>query len=333
MHSNLSIPANRNLVVGVGSALIDLLIHESDDFVAQSGVPKGGMALVEYDHIQKVLNRTAAQPEIVAGGSAGNTAVGVARLGGQARFVGKCGQDEMGDRYAEDLKRCGVDPLLFTSATPTGQVLSIITPDAQRSLLTHLGAASEMSSDEISPQCFENAAIVHIEGYLLFNPDLMQAVLDCAKTAGALVSLDLASFTVVEANLAWVERIVAEYVDILIANEDEAEAFTGKTDEHQAMKALAAKAPLAVLKVGPKGSYIAHEGKIITVEPVKGGHAVDTTGAGDLWAAGFLYGLVNGLPLEKCGAIGSACGFEVCQVVGAIIPDKRYDHIKRLMFE
>ena len=331
MHPNLAIPENRRLIVGVGSALIDLLIHESDDFVAQSGVPKGGMELVDFSHIQDVLDRTLAKPEIVAGGSASNTAVGVAKLGGEARFVGKCGQDDLGDKYAADLKQCGVDPLLFTSATPTGQALSIITPDAQRSLLTHLGASSEMAPNEITSQCFENAAIVHIEGYLLFNPDLMQAVLNSSKAAGALISLDLASFTVVEANKERVINIAEKYVDILIANEDEAEAFTGETDEARAIQNLATKAPMAVLKVGPKGSFIAHDGQIISIEPVKGGHAVDTTGAGDLWAAGFLYGLVEGMPLEKCGTLGSACGFEVCQVIGASIPDERWNTIRKLL--
>ena len=328
MHSTLSIPKDRRLIAGVGSALIDLLIHEKDAFVAQSGVPKGGMALVDYDHIQKMLDRTTAQPAIVTGGSACNTAVGVAKLGGLARFVGKCGQDDMGDRYAADLKRCGVDPCLFTSSTPTGRVLSMITPDAQRSMLTYLGASSEMAPQEIIPQCFAKAAVVHIEGYLLFNPDLMQAVLAAARTAGSLTSLDLASFTVVEANKAHVMRIVEEYVDILIANQDEARAFTGLSDEQQAIKALAAKAPLAVLKVGPKGSYIAHAGQIIPVAPVKGGVVVDTTGAGDLWAAGFLYGMVNNLSLETCGALGSACGMEVCQVVGASIPEVGWERIK-----
>jgi sugar/nucleoside kinase (ribokinase family) len=244
--------------------------------------------------------------------------------------VGKCGQDNLGDQYIAGLKMCAVDPLLFTSQTPTGRVLSIITPDAQRSMLTYLGAASETSPQEITPRCFDKAAIVHIEGYLLFNPDLMQAVLTSAKKSEALISLDLASFTVVEAHLERVKRIAAEYVDILIANEDEACAFTGETDERRAIEALATKAPLAVLKVGPRGSFIAHGGRIISVPPVNGGTAVDTTGAGDLWAAGFLYGLVQGYALEKCGALGSACGFEVCQVVGAQIPDERWEKIKKL---
>ena len=291
------------------------------------------MALVDFDHIQKILDRAATRPTIVTGGSACNTAVGIAKLGGEARFVGKCGQDELGAHYASGLKVDRVDPLLFTSATPTGRVLSMITPDAQRSMLTYLGAASETAPQEITPRCFENAAIVHVEGYLLFNPDLMQAVMAAARQAGALISLDLASFTVVEASKDHVIEIAEEYVDILIANEDEARAFTGLTDERQAITALAAKAPLAVLKVGQRGSYIANDRRIIRIDPVAGPAAVDTTGAGDLWAAGFLFGLVNGLPLEKCGALGSACGFEVCQVIGASIPDDGWTRIKKRLEE
>jgi sugar/nucleoside kinase (ribokinase family) len=169
---------------------------------------------------------------------------------------------------------------------------------------------------------------VHVEGYLLFNHDLIRATLSAAKEAGAMISLDLASFTVVEASKELLEELCAEYVDILIANEDEARAFTGISDEHKALDALGAKADLAVLKVGKRGSYIGHAGRSITVERMGDGGAIDTTGAGDLWAAGFLYGLVNGYPLETCGKLGSACGYEVCQVIGAQIPREGWKRIK-----
>jgi sugar/nucleoside kinase (ribokinase family) len=143
--------------------------------------------------------------------------------------------------------------------------------------------------------------------------------------------MDLASFTVVEQSLVLLEKLVADYVDILIANEDEARAFTGQSDEELALSALSAKANIAVLKVGPRGSHISNAGKSIHIQPMGDGTALDTTGAGDLWAAGFLFGLVNGYPLEKCGQLGSACGYEVCQVVGANIPDEGWERIRKLL--
>jgi sugar/nucleoside kinase (ribokinase family) len=146
-----------------------------------------------------------------------------------------------------------------------------------------------------------------------------------------LISLDLASFTVVEQSLGLLERLVADYVDILIANEDEARAFTGESEEKPALRALSEKANIAVLKVGPRGSHIADGGEVVHIQPMGDGTALDTTGAGDLWAAGFLFGLVNGYGLEKCGRLGSACGYEVCQVIGASIPDEGWERIKKLL--
>jgi sugar/nucleoside kinase (ribokinase family) len=166
---------------------------------------------------------------------------------------------------------------------------------------------------------------------LLFDPDLIQAALHSAKETGAKVSLDLASFTVVEESKDLLAHLIETYVDILIANEDEAEAFCGCRDERRALEALSRNVEIAVLKVGARGSYIAHGGSVITVNPMGDGNALDTTGAGDLWAAGFLFGLVEGFPLEKCGAIGSACGYEVCRVIGANIPDDGWVRIRKLL--
>lgn len=318
----------KKLVVGIGSALVDILAVEDEDFVKKVGAPKGGMKLVSNDVIEKTLSETTKKPSIVPGGSACNTVVGIGRLGGAARFVGKLGKDELGRLFEKDLQKNNVEPFLFMSSSPTGRVLSIITPDAQRSMFTFLGAASETKPEELTENCFMGAKIVHIEGYLLFNKELILSALVSAKSAGALVSLDLSSFTVVEESKDFIGRIVDDYVDILIANEDEAFAFTGYKDELKALEALSKRAEIAVLKVGKRGSFISRNGEIIKIAPKGDGFAVDTTGAGDLWAAGFLYGFVNGYPLEKCGEIGSACGYEVCQVVGADIPEEGWERIK-----
>lgn len=323
--------SDSKLIVGIGSALVDILAHEDEEFLTKTGAVKGGMLLVNKEFIEDALSQTTGEPTIVPGGSACNTIVGVGKLGGNARFVGKCGKGKMGQFFKSSLEKHNVEPALFRSLSPTGRVLSIITPDAQRSMFTYLGASSETLPTELSDGCFRNAAIVHIEGYLVFNPELILAAMRTAKESGARVSLDLASFTIVEEFKELLERIISEYVDILIANEDEALALTGYKDEMDAIAALSAKAEIAILKIGKRGSIIADGHKIIKNHPMGDGHALDTTGAGDLWASGFLFGLVNGYSLERCGQLGSACGYEVCQVVGATIPEDGWQRIKQLM--
>jgi len=324
---------NRRLIVGVGSALVDILARENDEFLEKTGAAKGGMKYVDKEFIELTISNASQAPTIVPGGSACNTAIGVAKLGGQARFVGKRGQDKMGAFFETDLVKNNVDPVLFKSSSPTGRVLSIITPDAQRSMFTFLGASAETLPAEMTKECFAGSALVHIEGYLLFNADLILAALNAAKAAGALVSLDLASFTVVEESKTLLATIVKDFVDILIANEDEARAYTGYGDEIQALKALAQDTYIAALKIGKRGSLIAHAGDIFQIEPQGPGMAIDTTGAGDLWAAGFLFGLVNGHSINKSGKLGSACGYEVCQVVGANIPEEGWQRIHKLLEE
>lgn len=324
--------SQKNLIVGIGSALVDILIKETDDFLAQTGAKKGGMTLVQSaGFIDSTVEKSSEKPSIVPGGSACNTIIGIGRLGGPARFVGKRGNDELGALLEKALVANNVEPQLLVSPSSTGRVLSIITPDAQRSMFTFLGASGETKPEELLADRFKDAALVHIEGYLLFNEALIRAALAAAKNAGALVSLDLASYTVVEASKSILDDLVREYVDILIANEDEAAAFTGHKDEIQALETLARKAETAVVKVGKRGSHIIHKGKKASIGIMGDGSAVDTTGAGDLWASGFLYGLVNGYPVDKAGQIGAACGYEVCQVVGAQIPDEGWKRIRKLL--
>ncbi len=317
------------MVVGVGSALIDILAHEDDAFLQKTVAVKGGMTYVDKTVIDDTVAMATGMPKMVPGGSACNTMVGIGRLGGKARFVGKCGNGHLGEMFRSDLKRQKVEPMLFDSDSHTGRVLSIITPDAQRSMLTYLGASSEAQPDEMTAACFDSAAIVHIEGYLLFNRDLIAAVLRSAREAGALISLDLASFNVVEEAKDILPDLIGQYVDILIANEDEAQAYTGIKDEQKALEALSASVDLAVLKLGARGSHMALDGDRLQVDAYGDGTALDTTGAGDLWASGFLYGLVNRLPLAQCGDLGSRCGHAVCQVLGANIAEEDWISIRK----
>lgn len=318
-------------ITGIGSALVDVLINESDRFLADLGKIKGGMTLVDDTDIQKILARTAEKPNIVPGGAACNTILGISMLGGETAFIGRRGDDEYGRLFESHLEQCRVRPLLSISPAPTGKVLSIITPDAQRSMFTFLGASTELAPEMVTSELFENSAIAVIEGYLLFNRDLMMAALQAAKAARAAIALDLASFEVVNGARDILDDLVDQYVDILIANEDEALAYTGHADEDKAIDTLSAHAEYAVLKIGKNGSIVSHNGRITRIAPLSGMPATDTTGAGDLWAAGFLYGLAHGYSIEKAGLLGSACGYEVCQVIGAQIPAQGWDRIRSLM--
>jgi sugar/nucleoside kinase (ribokinase family) len=326
-HSGLDMKGKR-AIVGLGSALVDIILHESEEFLGRTGAAKGGMTLVDVEKIESVLAMSENAPVIVPGGSACNTIIGAGRLGTQTRFIGKRGDDELGRMFENGLRLNRVEPRLFVSPSATGRVLSIVTPDAQRSMFTFLGASSETRPDEFGPEDFSDAAIVHLEGYLLFNRGLLLAALNAAKAAGACVSLDLASYTVVESAMDILETIVSEYVDIVLSNEDEAAAFTGEKSDRDALAKLASLAPVAVVKMGKKGSLAACGGRTYETGILGDGSAKDTTGAGDLWASGFLYGLVNGLPVEGCMKIAAACGYEVCQVSGAVIGDDGWERIR-----
>lgn len=324
--------ANGRLIAGIGAALVDILINEDDAFLEAIDAARGGMTLVDAQFSSDLLKKTTNDRVMVPGGSTCNTIVGIGQLGGACRFVGKCGNDDMGKFFESDLVQSGVDARLLRSPdTPTGRVISIVTPDAQRTMFTYLGASAELGVDEVTPESFAGAAIVHIEGYLLFNRDLIFAAGEAAKAAGAKVCLDLASYTVVEASHPHLNEFIDRYVDILLANEDEARAFTGVTGEVEQLKLLADRANIAAVKVGKRGSFIAVDGNVTEVAAIGAGDAIDTTGAGDLWAAGFLYGLVNNLPIETCGTLASACGFEVVQVMGASIPPEGWTRIKKIL--
>lgn len=316
-------------ITGIGSALVDILINESDRFLTTLGKEKGGMTLVENRDIDAILSESSQPPVIVPGGAACNTIVGIGCLGGHARFIGRRGNDDYGEQFEKQIIKSNVEPVVSISASPTGKVLSVITPDAQRSMFTFLGASTELDPELITSDLFKETAITMIEGYLLFNKDLMMAALKAAKAAGSLIALDLASFEVVNASKDILEDIIKESVDILIANEDEARAYTGYDDEQKAIERMSRHVTYAVLKIGKRGSYVAYNRTITKINAQSGKSPVDTTGAGDLWAAGFLFGIAHGFSIEKSGQIASACGYEVCQVMGAQLPEEAWARIKK----
>ena len=325
-------PENRvTRITGIGSALVDILINESDRFLTNLEKEKGGMTLVEDRDIEMILSESDQLPVVVPGGAACNTIVGVGSLGGDARFIGKRGNDTYGEIFEKQVVKCNVEPVVSISSSPTGKVLSVITPDAQRSMFTFLGASTELDPELITSGIFKETAISMIEGYLLFNRDLMTAALKAARDAGSLIALDLASFEVVNASRDILEDIIKNFVDILIANEDEAKAYTGYDNEQKAIEKMSQHVTYAVLKIGERGSYVSYNNTITKIQPQSGNTPIDTTGAGDLWAAGFLFGIAHGFSIEKSGRIASACGYEVCQVMGAQLSEEAWSRIKKLV--
>ena len=311
----------------MGSPIVDVLARVDDSFVATVAGDKGGMVLVEAEAINALVARLPGGSEIAPGGSAGNTTFAATRLGLRTTFLGKIGNDEAARFFAESFTAIGGDATrLLRAPLPNARCLSLVTPDSARTMRTCLGAAMTLDPAEISVNAFRDCRHAHIEGYLLFNDSLMRAVLEAARAADCTVSLDLGSFEVVGAARERLPDLLREYVDIVFANEEEAAALLGTELSHEEKaRQLAALCGLGVVKLGAAGSLVAEaSGEVTRIAPVFAAHPVDTTGAGDFWAAGFLFGWLRGWPLARCGAFGSRLGAEVVQIMGTVLPAARW---------
>ena len=308
-------------ILGIGSALVDALIQLEDNKLLENfGLLPGSMTLVDAETSKKILDSSInLERTIVTGGSAANTIRAITQLKGNAGFLGKIGIDDNGAFFRDEFERIGAMTHLVYGNIPTGLATTLISPDSERTFGTYLGAASELSPLEISEDILSRYDFLHVEGYLVFNHGLIEAILKMAKNTNLKVSLDMASFNVVETNLDFLKYITKEYVDILFANEEEALSFTGFEPE-KAVKEIAGMCEIAVVKIGRKGSLIQSGSAFIAVDTPKI-ECIDTTGAGDVYAAGFLYGLANGFSLSSCGNIGSMMASRVIQVLGAKVPD------------
>jgi sugar/nucleoside kinase (ribokinase family) len=303
-------------VLGLGNALVDILARlENDQLLEDLNLPKGSMQLVDEVAAQKVKEATShIKKELASGGSAANTIHGLASLGVKTGFIGKIGKDDLGQVFKNDMTEHNITPHLLESETQSGHANALISPDSERTFATFLGAAVELSQDDIIDDLFKDYKYFHVEGYLVQNKALIEKAYKMAKANGLITSIDMASFNVVEDNLDFLRNLIHNYVDIVFANEEEAKAYTGKEGE-AALHQLAEGTKVAILKLGKEGSMIKRANEIVKVGiiPV---NSVDTTGAGDLYASGFLFGLIQDLPLEKCGKIGSILSGHVIEVVG-----------------
>ena len=315
-------------VLGIGNALVDALNKlEDDNLLTELGLPKGSMQLVDTETSAAIQEKSKdLEKEMASGGSAANTIHGLANLGVETAFIGTVGDDEIGNFFINDLKKSGIKPLLNMSKTPSGLANAMISPDGERTFGTYLGAAIELSASDLKPEQFKDYDILHVEGYLVQNHDLLEAILKTAKAQGLEISLDLASYNVVEDNLEFLKKMVNQYVDVVFANEEEAKAFTGEEPE-DALNTLAEVADIAIVKIGSKGSMIKQNGEVARVG-VEATKVVDTTGAGDLYAAGYLFGYVNNFSHEKSGKIGALLASKVIADYGAKISDADWKEIK-----
>lgn len=321
-------------ILGIGSALVDILTQVPDETIMNElGLPKGSMTYVKADDIVRIGERLAQQygSQRASGGSAANTMSGLARLGVEAGFLSKIGKDEVGEFFKKQMLDTNVQPQLLTTDTPSGRVIALVTPDGERTFATCLGAAAEMSPDDITPELFDGWDILYVEGYLVANPNMLKKVIETAKAKGLTIAIDLASYNVVEESRDFLLDLVNNYVDIVFANEKEAFALTGMEPE-AALHYLADRCHIAVVKVGAKGAFVQRGQEVVTVPPMEA-DVVDTTGAGDMWAAGFLAGWVKGENLQRCGMMGAIVAKNIIEVVGAKMDDQRWNDIHKAIAE
>ncbi len=316
-------------VLGMGNALVDILLPLKDDsLLASLGFPKGSMQLVDEKSAENILLQSNIKEfKKASGGSAANTIHALATLGIETGFIGKVGDDEWGNFFKSQMRENGIVPHLFDSKTISGRATTLISPDSERTFATFLGAAVELSANDLSNDIFKGYNYFHIEGYLVQNHKLLEQSLIFAKENGLKISLDLASFNVVEENYDFLHRMVENYVDILFANEEEGKSFTKLSTEKDILNRMSESVEIAILKLGSKGSLIKNSNEIFSVG-IKTAKSVDTTGAGDFYAAGFLYGLINKLPLSKCGEIGALLSANVIEVIGPKLNRERWEKVK-----
>jgi sugar/nucleoside kinase (ribokinase family) len=318
-------------ILGIGNALVDIMtIINSDNVLEKFSLPKGSMTMVDGAKSVMVKNETIEfEKSCTCGGSAANTIHGLAMLGVPTGFIGSIGNDEMGDFFEKDMKDAGVDTILQRQLTQTGTAVALISPDSERTFATHLGAAVELYTDMLKENDFTNYDMLYFEGYLIYNKPLVEKACCIAKENNMKIAMDLSSYNVVLEKLDDFREIVGKYIDIVFANEEEAKAFTGQ-NTLDALKEISLLCETVVLKAGKEGSWIKRGEETIKIDAIPA-QSKDTTGAGDLYAAGFLYGLAMNEPLEKCGHYGAILSGKVIEVVGAKMDYDRWNEIKRIM--
>ncbi len=308
-------------VIGVGNAIVDVIATADDAFLGQHGIEKGAMTLIDEDRA-KTLYAAMGPGQEVSGGSAANTLAGIASLGGRGAYIGKVANDQLGEIFGHDLRATGVEystaPLVGGPAT--ARCLILVTPDAQRSMNTFLGASTLFSEEDVDAERIAAARITYLEGYLYDRDEAKAAFVraaDIARKAGRKVALTLSDPFCVDRHRASFRDLVANHVDVIFANEAELKSLYQMESFDAALAAVRAETHIAAVTRSEKGAVIVSGEQSVAVpaDPVE--KLVDTTGAGDLFAAGFLLGLARGASLETCGRLGVMAAAEVISHVGA----------------
>jgi sugar/nucleoside kinase (ribokinase family) len=320
----------RKSVLGIGNALVDALVRiEDDGILAEFGLLKGSMTLVDRQTMNVILEKAASlnlNLEKSSGGSVANAIHGLAKLGSPAGYIGKIGNDDYGSFFRSYMEQNNICATLFYGNADTGKCISLISKDSERTMATYLGAAIELEALDLTLGPFQGYDYFLLEGYLVQNYNLVKRTARLAKKAHSQIAIDLASFNIVEQNLEFLHSIVDQYIDIVFANEEEAKSFTGKNDPEEALTEISKKCHIAVVKVGKEGSLI-KQGKRQYRIPSISTNCIDTTGAGDLYASGFFYGLTCGHPVDTCGKIGSIVAAKIIEVIGAKMSEEKWNQV------
>jgi len=308
-------------VVGIGNAIVDVIAHADDAFLAREALVKGTMTLIDAERAE-ALYRIMGPAVEISGGSVGNTMAGLASLGGQGAYIGKVRDDMLGDIYRHDITAIGVrfETPAATSGPGTARCLILVTPDGQRTMNTYLGACADLGPADIDPEVIAAAQITYLEGYLFDPPQAQEAFRKAAAiahAAGRKVALSLSDPFCVERHRHAFRDLVDGHVDILFANEAEICSLYETADFAAAAAAVRGHVAIAALTRSAEGSVILADSAEHHVAAAPVARVVDTTGAGDLYASGFLFGLTRDRPLPTCGEIGSLCAAEIISHVGA----------------
>lgn len=314
-------------VLGIGSLCIDLLLQVDDQFLDQIDGEKGGSQFIEWDTFNQILSLSPNLPKTAAGGSSANVIKGLAHLDQRCAFLGQIGTDPLSRQFAEEIKQRGITGLFFPSSQPSPRVLCLITPDGQRTMRFTNGYCSEMADIPLHFEFFKGVKLVHLDGYTLRSGNLAERVMKLASQAGATISFDLSSFEIIEEYHARIFSLISRYPCIIFTNEDEIRALTGFSS-FEGCRKLQERCSIAVVMMGKEGCLVGHESEIIH-SPASPVNPIDTTGAGDLFSCGFLFGYLKGYPIEKCAQIGNLLGAEVVQVEGAELSSGKWQEIKK----
>ena len=315
-------------ILGIGNALVDVLTKvDNEQILSELHLPKGSMQLLSTEAYAEVTRRMQALPtKLTTGGSACNTLLALSHLDAPTGMIGKIGDDENGRFFASYFAQRGISTRLLHDSRPTGVASTFITPDGQRTFGTYLGAAAQLTADELQQAWFEGYDYFYIEGYLVQNHDLVLRAIELAHAAGCEVCLDLASYNIVEADLDFFRALMPS-IDIVFANEQEAQALTG-LEARAALDALAATCHIAVVKIGKHGVWACHGTEVAHCPARDVPVVVDTTAAGDYFAAGFMHALAAGEPLATCIARGSLLAGHIIEVVGTELPDATWQQLR-----